>query len=436
MTIYADLSTAGNGSIASRRSFLNQLIDVPQTDISASISRRKYQVFVTGGIGPGVTSSLFQTVYDNDFTLQSANPMFDITVGIAPPTVITNGIADKAKSSAPDTYGKYLYPSSSLMMREKTDIYSQFAQILLGDRNQTFSLPVDANNVLANQNEDKIDAAMFMAFKRLFARDQIKRETFAMRFYQTASFVSKTGNTDAQLSYPPSLDQDGVQNIAGNDYSSGSVIYTDVGGGEASRYFAQGGMFSYLVDAAATSRAVGLMFYDAGVAVFDLAKVTSGSQFMSGTISAMREPNGTTVLGGPGTETYKTSKFIPDFLVSASIDNIVDHICTARFGGQSNIPGQTAITFQNVTNINSSLIFCRATPDLFNYSSNPTYYDSTGVLSINDTRVPSDLQDAFSYVTTIGLYDSEDVLVAVAKLSRPVEKNSSRDLTFRVRLDF
>lgn len=50
--------------IKTTRSFLSQLIDVLQEDISASVSRRKYQVFVTGGVGPGVTSSLFQTIYE------------------------------------------------------------------------------------------------------------------------------------------------------------------------------------------------------------------------------------------------------------------------------------------------------------------------------------------------------------------------------------
>jgi hypothetical protein len=66
-------------------SFLNQLIDVVAQDISssaASSTRRSYQVFVTGGVGPGVTSSLFQTVYDQDFNLQTANSMFDLTVGL------------------------------------------------------------------------------------------------------------------------------------------------------------------------------------------------------------------------------------------------------------------------------------------------------------------------------------------------------------------
>jgi hypothetical protein len=39
-------------------------------------------------------------------------------------------------------------------------------------------------------------------------------------------------------------------------------------------------------------------------------------------------------------------------------------------------------------------------------------------------------------VTSVGLYDSSNQLLAVAKLSRPVEKNSEKDMTFRIRLDF
>ena len=68
--------------IKTRRTSLNQLVDIIQEDISGSSTRRTYQVFVTGGVGPGVTSSLYQTVYDQDFTLQTANPLFDMTVGL------------------------------------------------------------------------------------------------------------------------------------------------------------------------------------------------------------------------------------------------------------------------------------------------------------------------------------------------------------------
>ena len=98
-----------------RKSSLNQLVDIIQEDVSGSATRRSYQVFVTGGVGPGVTSSLFQTVYDQDFTLQTANPIFDITFGLFEGGTTVSD----AQSSAADASGKLLFGSSSLMMREK-----------------------------------------------------------------------------------------------------------------------------------------------------------------------------------------------------------------------------------------------------------------------------------------------------------------------------
>lgn len=405
----------GSGDKKTTRSFLNQLIDVLQEDISSSVSRRKYQVYVTGGIGPGVTSSLFQTVYDQDFTLQTANPVFDVTVGLAPPEAKSDGVASIA-STAQDSGGKYLYPSSSLMMREKTDLYSQFSQTLLGSRTEVFTLPVDASSTSSNTTTTEIDSAMFIAFKRLFARDQIKRETFAMKLFATAS-------TDVDK---PNLNR---------PTTSGSMIFTDIGSSDQ-KFFSIGGQYGYLVDASNTSRAVGRLYYDYGVAVLDIEKITSGSQFMSGTIDAMTA-TGQLVLGASGTETAGKSKLVPDFMTSGSVDNIIDHFCFTRFGSSTN----TAITFQNVTNINSSLIFCRAMPDDFNFSSNPTYVEPAGTtnegrLTIYDPALPDEVQETFAYVTTIGLYDASGGLLAVAKLSRPVEKSSGRDLTFRVRLDF
>jgi hypothetical protein len=123
------------------------------------------------------------------------------------------------------------------------------------------------------------------------------------------------------------------------------------------------------------------------------------------------------------------AKFIPDLFVSASIDDIVNHFATTRFSSGSN----TAITFQNNTNINSTLVFCRATADEFNYSSNPTFTDTNGgIVVIDDPTVDR----TFSFVTAVGLYDANDNLLAVAKMSRPIEKNDEKDITFRVRLDF
>lgn len=403
-------------NIKTARSFLNQLIDVLQEDVSGSVSRRKYQVFVTGGVGPGVTSSLFQTVYDQDFTLQTANPVFDLTIGLN-----SEGSTVLDAQSGTDTAGKKLFQSSSLMMREKIDSYQQFAGSLLGDNTQTFTAPFDSSNV-----NDEIDVAMFVAFKRLFSRDQIKRETFAMRFYQTASACGPNAEQEA---HPFDGGGDNWKSNINLTSLSGSSIYTDIGAA-TNKLTTFGGAVGNIVDSANTARNVGLMFYDRGIAVFDLSKITSASQYMSGTISAMH-PLGVMTLGSTGSQTSFQSKFIPDFVVSASVDNVVDHLASSRFGSGSS----TSMTFQNVTNINSTLLYAKLSADEFNYSSNPTFTDDDNRIVVIDPG-QEDVQQSFTFLTTVGLYDANDNLLAVAKVSRPIEKNSEKDITLRIRLDY
>lgn len=406
MAIYKELSPS---DFKQTRSSLNQLVDVLQEDVSGSVSRKKYQHFVTGGIGPGVTSSLFQTVYDQDFTLQAANPIFDITVGLYPDSQIVS-----SSKVGQDAFGKELFPSSSLMMREKMDIYREFAQQLLGDNALQFFSPPDSA-----QASDGMSAALFISFKRLFSRDQLKRESYVMHFYQTASLIA---TPESPTSYRTGSNTD-VTTV------SGSAIYTDIGAA-TNKLVAPGGQFAQIVDATDTSRSVGLIYYDSGIVVLDLLKITSASQFMSGTIDAMT-PTGRTVLGDIATETGKKAAFSPDFLVSASLDNIIDHVCATRFQSGS----MTAATFQNITNINSMLVFCTAGADEFNYSSNPTYRDSNSRIVVIDPG-QEDTQRAFSYITGIGLYDANDNLLAVGKVSRPLEKDGERQTTLRCRLDF
>lgn len=128
--------------IKTSRSALNQLVDIIQNDISGTSTRKTYDVFVTGGIGPGVTSSLFQTVFDQDFTLQTANEVIDLTTGIF------SGSATVAScSSGIDSAGKILFPSQTLMMREKINLYRQYAQTLLGDADAQFSAPFSTPGV-------------------------------------------------------------------------------------------------------------------------------------------------------------------------------------------------------------------------------------------------------------------------------------------------
>jgi hypothetical protein len=411
--------------ITSRKSTLEQLIDVVQADISGSSTRQKYQVFVTGGIGSGVTSSLFQTVYDQDFSLQTANPIVDMTVGL----FISSSVVMVASTSI-DTAGKSLFPSNSLMMREKINIYREYAQLLKGDAGLRFYSPPNSTT-----ESDAINNALFLSFKRLFARDRLKRESFAMRFYTTGAY--STSDVDRAYSVA------GGQTNLNRTSTTGSMIITDLGAASNQTKVAFGGAVGALVNASDTNLKVGLIYYDQGIAMLDLDKVLSGTQHCSGTISAMEAastiggatiPTGQTVMGalrGQGAGNPK-AKFIPDFLVSGSIDDIVNHIASCRFQSGS---AQTAMTFQNQTNINSTLVFCRMSADEFNYSSNPTFTNSEDRIVVIETG-QENRQRTFTMPTAIGLYDANSNLLAIAKMSRPIEKNDEKDITFRVRLDF
>jgi len=395
----ATFKTISSADIKTTRTTLNQLVDFVEEDVSGSATRKKYEVFVTSSGGNSLTSSLFQTVFDQNYTLQTANEIFDMTFG-----VFSGSDTVASASTGIDTNGKLLFNSSSVMMREKINTYRQFAQTLLGDAGGRFRGPFSSVNA-----SDNIDNALFLCFKRLFVRDGIKRETFAMRFFQSSSAG------DASEAHPTNID------ITAINPSSGSVIFTDVGAASSIERSQFGGDVGNIVLASNTSQTVGLMFYQKGIAVLDLERALNPNQIMTGSIHSV----------GSVALTPISASFVPHFVASASMDQVLDHISTVRFGSGSN----TFLTFQNNTQINSTLVFCRATADEFNYSSNPSYTDSDGRIVVIDESEQG-TQKSFSFVTSIGLYDANEELLATAKLSRPVEKNDEKDLTFRVRLDF
>lgn len=387
--------------VSDRRSTLNQLVDVIQEDIYGPATRRKYQVFVTGGIGPGVTSSLFQTVHDQDFTLQTSNPIFDMTVGLFRESdIVKTKTVDGGPLQEENTAtGMMIFAETSLMMREKVDIYRQYAANLLGSASLPFSAPYGSS--LA---DDRIDAALFLSFKRLFARDRMKRETLALRIFE------ETG-----------IDNN---NLEVGDFTGTAKIITDFGAA-TNLETSFGGEVGNIVDANNTDTKLGLIFYDHGTIVLDMEKIFNWDQQIQGQISSVAAST------DPSTGKIVLNNTLRFLTTSGSIDEIVDHVSKTRFGDATS----TAITFQNITNINSTLIFCRATADEFNYSTNPTFTDSNGRIQVIDPD-QEDFQRSFTFVTTVGLYDETNNLLAVAKLSRPIEKNDEKDLTIRVRLDF
>lgn len=370
-------------NISRDQSFLELPVDILQTDISSSATRRLYQVWASGSVGPGVTSSLFQTVFDQDFTYQTANPIFDITFGLSKNSDLVNTGSLIYIDTSTD---RYYFTSQSIQMREKMAIYRTFAQELLGDGTAEFS-------TVSGSVTNTIREPMFICFKRLFARDRMKRETMAIRVYQTGSSLSGSSTSEAIFT----------------DAGSTSVIEQSFGG-----------QVSTMVDAANISKPVGLLYLDRGVMVLDTQKIFDTGTHITGNIRAAS-------LSGYAPFSGSFNKL----LVSGSIDEICNYVCASKFSSSS----ATAMAFQSLTYINSTTFHCILDPNEFNYSSNPTYTDSTGrIVVINEGQ--EDVQKSFTFITSVGLYDARNRLLAVAKLSRPVYKDSEIMLPIRVQLDY
>lgn len=91
------------------------------------------------------------------------------------------------------------------------------------------------------------------------------------------------------------------------------------------------------------------------------------------------------------------------------------------------------VGLHNQTNLQSAVYFCRAYNNEFNYSSNPTFVDDDKKIRVTSG---SNILQSRTYVTTVGLYDENDNLLAVGKTNKPVLKSPESEFILKVRLDY
>jgi hypothetical protein len=82
-------------------------------------------------------------------------------------------------------------------------------------------------------------------------------------------------------------------------------------------------------------------------------------------------------------------------------------------------------------NISTQHFFVRATNREFNYSNNPTYVKADGTFTETTFKT-----DPYSYITTVGLYNDSNELIAVAKTSQPVAKSFDKEVLIKVKLSY
>ena len=254
---------------------------------------------------------------------------------------------------------------------KKLNMYNQMAQILAGfDTNGNVRI-FDADGNYSTV-ADKHYEAFFVNFSRLLVKDEIKKGSFSLTLGTGSAFAT---------------------------WNASRSVITDTRATSSYKINSPAGEYGVL-ERAEDNAKVGLIYYQAGIAVLS---------------SSVLGPIASTNLNAG-------NKKHSELVTGSSIDVMTD-VFLKRF---------INVSFNNTTELNSTIYFCRANHNEFNYSSNPTYVSGSKiVVKANDLMMPPR-----SYATTVGLYSADNELLAVAKLSEPLRKDPTNELTLRVRLDY
>ena len=118
--------------------------------------------------------------------------------------------------------------------------------------------------------------------------------------------------------------------------------------------------------------------------------------------------------------------------VSASLDNTVNPV-----GGNSNqrifnaIANGKSFSLRSEETVTSNYIFVRVRNSEFNYSTNPSNITGSG-----DLRHTVMVNTPQAYITTVGMYNDNNDLLGVAKLSRSLLKDFTKEALVRIKLDY
>ena len=96
------------------------------------------------------------------------------------------------------------------------------------------------------------------------------------------------------------------------------------------------------------------------------------------------------------------------------------------------ISGGADFQVRRTENVSTSHYFVRANNREFNFSNNPTFVTGSVGAFVNTSFE----KDPKVYITTVGLYDDSNELLAVAKTSKPIEKSFDKEIAIKVKLDF
>jgi hypothetical protein len=122
-------------------------------------------------------------------------------------------------------------------------------------------------------------------------------------------------------------------------------------------------------------------------------------------------------IGMPLDETTSTSYVAP---YSTNATNLLNALIN---GGSFGL--------QSYETVSSAYFFTRVKNQEYNYTTNPSIIDSNGNILFD-----SMVNNPQTFPTTVGLYNNNNELLAVAKLSKPLPKDFTKEMNLRVKLSF
>lgn len=119
-------------------------------------------------------------------------------------------------------------------------------------------------------------------------------------------------------------------------------------------------------------------------------------------------------------------------LPSSSLNNIYLYQAISASGAIPTTGSLPGFQLNSQENVSSDYVFVRISNADYNYSTNPTFTSGSSGAVLYSTMVYSPQ----TYITTIGLYNNNSELLAVAKMSQALVKDFTKEALIRVKLDW
>ncbi len=401
------------------KTFLNDDIATTRTLLHEAIPITGSIIYGTYGVAPAAEThikkfahGMFQSVYDYPFLSSSANHIFDVTHAHNSVFQAQGVTGTKSDSSTYDGASQLGAISTHPFFKKRKNIYGQMAQVLVGHDVTGGVQDFDQDGDLLSLIGSKYNCLIFMNFARLLGKDEIKKGSFEIKIGTEQAHSDTAGDMNDNLL---TIKDDGAAtdykvNSPAGEYGILKITGDSnvTGGGPSTQ--------------PAYDPKCGLIFYQAGVVALT-PDLFMG--FVSNVYNMGKITNASGGLGDDGVDAYMNGS---NQNILALLNDNAKTMDDVALAFRQRIE---KVCFNNTTELNSTIYFCRVSHNDFNYSSNPTY------LSNSRVRVKNEENDSpISYITSVGLYSSDNELLAVAKLSEPLRKDITNDMTLRVRLDY